>query len=92
MTPEERLEILAKALGGDDAKAKWSVLMAAAHEYARASGCPLGNDVLRWAEDQTRKAHEAIRDDMNRRLESERTAGFVPLRRTTIHVFDTDAS
>lgn len=91
LTPEDRKSVLEQAHGGPEALALFNVAMDAVHAYARASGCPIGRDVFRWAEDQQRKAHEALRGEVTRRLTAERAGGFHPVSRARPVLADTSA-
>ncbi|WDS38360.1 hypothetical protein W2_gp050 [Caulobacter phage W2] len=71
LTDEERVAVLEAAHGGPDAYRAFKALAEAAHAYARASGCPLGNDVYRWANEQNRRSDNAMREAVHARLHEE---------------------
>ncbi|WDS38298.1 hypothetical protein TMCBR3_gp050 [Caulobacter phage TMCBR3] len=71
LTDEERVAVLEKAHGSPEAYQLYKALAEAAHAYARKSGCPLGNDVFRWSQEQTRRADNAMREAVHARLHEE---------------------
>lgn len=46
---------------GEPGAEAWREAMRAVHTFARASGCPLGQDVIKWLADKTVQYDEALR-------------------------------
>ena len=60
----ERNAVRASVLGGEQAIAAWGDALNACHTFARASGCPLGLDVIKWFADKTNELGNALRDPL----------------------------
>ena len=53
-------EAYREAIGGPEAEAKFRELIGAARAYAAASGCPLGADMIDWANRRWKAARKAL--------------------------------